>query len=217
MRFETRADRFDMSRYMSNTGTVRGIVGSILPTVIAVLSLAATQALANPHVWVESRVTFEFEDHKVTGLGFAWRFDDYYSSHAIRTHDLDGDGTLGPEEVRALRTDSFDPLARFDYFVHVWVGKGRREGHDVDRFSATVRDERLVYEFSVPVTPPADPDEGPVVVSMFDREEVVDFQYAESEFLLADGEVKEDCRFWIARGRGEQSGHPRPVTLECGG
>ena len=181
------------------------------------LSLAATPALANPHVWVESRITFELEDHRVEALSFAWRFDDFYSSHAIRTHDLDGDGALGPKEVHGLRTDSFDPLARFDYYVHVWVGDARREGHDVDRFSARVEDRRLVFEFSVPVAPPADPGEGPVVVSLFDGENEVDFQFAKSDFILADGEVKSDCRFRVARGRGEQSGHPRPVMLTCGG
>ena len=196
---------------------MRSALGASLPAAILALSLTATQALANPHVWVQTRITFELEDHRVEGLRFEWRFDDFYSSHTIRTHDADGDGALGPEEIRALRTGAFDPLARFDYYVHVWVGEERREGHEVDRFSARVEDERLVYEFSMPVTPTADPGERPVVVSVFDRENEVDFRFADTEFLLADGEVKTGCRFRVARGRGEQSGHPRPVTLECGG
>ena len=196
---------------------MRNALGASIAAAVAALSLAATPALANPHVWVESRITFELEDHRVEALTFAWRFDDFYSSHAIRTHDLDGDGALGPEEVRSLRADSFDPLARFDYHVHVWVGDGRREGHEVDRFSARVEDKRLVLEFSVPVAPPADPGEGPVVVSLFDSGNEVDFRFAESNFVLADGEVETGCRFRVARGRGEQSGHPRPVTLTCGG
>ena len=196
---------------------MRNALGASLAAIVAALSPAATPALANPHVWVETRITFELEDHRVEALTFAWRFDYFYSSHAIRTHDLDGDGALAPEEVRSLRADSFDPLARFDYHVHVWVGDGRREGHEVDRFSARVEDERLVFEFSVPVAPPADPGEGPLVVSVFDGENEVDFRFAESNFILADGEVKSGCRFRIARGRGEQSGHPRPVTLTCGG
>ena len=196
---------------------MKNVVGTFLAAAVAALSLTATPALANPHVWVETRITFELEDHRVEGLRFEWRFDDFYSSHAIRTHDLDGDGALGPEEIRALRTEEFDPLARFGHYVHVWVGDARREGHEVDRFSARIEDKRLVYEFSMPVTPPADPGEGPVVVSVFDRANEVDFRFADTEFLLADGEVKPGCRFRVARGRGEQSGHPRPVTLECGG
>ena len=196
---------------------MRSALGASLAPAVAVLSLAATPALANPHVWVESRITFELEDHRVEALTFAWRFDDFFSSHAIRTHDLDGDGALGAEEARSLRTDAFDPLARFDYYVHVWVEDTKRDGHEVDRFSARVEDARLVFEFSVPVAPPADPDEGPVVVSLFDGENEVDFQFAESNFLLVDGDLSSGCGFRVARGQGEQSGHPRPVTLTCGG
>ena len=196
---------------------MRSALGASLAPAVAVLSLAATPALANPHVWVESRITFELEDHRVEALRFAWRFDPFFSSHAIRNHDLGGDGALGPEEVRSLRTDAFDPLARFDYYVHVWVGDAKRDGHEVDRFSARVEDARLVFEFSVPVAPPADPGEGPVVVSLLDGENEVDFQFAEPNFLLIDGDLRSGCRFRVARGRGEQSGHPRPVTLTCGG
>ena len=192
-------------------------LGASLPTAVLILALAAAQALANPHVWVEARITFALEEHRVERLGFEWRFDDYYSAHAIRAHDLDGDGALEPDEVRALRADSFDPLARFDYFVHLWVSNEKREGHEAGRFAAKIEEERLVYEFSFPVSPPADPDKGPVIVSLLDHENEVDFRFAASDFVLADGEVKAGCRFRIARGRGEQSGHPRPVTLACEG
>ena len=125
-------------------------------------------------------------------------------------------GAFGPAEVQALRTDSFDPLARFDYYVHIWVGEERREGRRVDRFSAKVEDKRLVYEFSMPVAPPADPGEEPVVVSVFDRANEVAFRFAASDFLRVDGEVRAGCRFRVAHGRGEQSGHPQPATFECG-
>ena len=196
---------------------MRSALGACLAPAVAALGLAATPALANPHVWVESRITFELEDHRVEALTFAWRFDPFFSSHAILIHDLDGDGALGTEEVRSLRTDAFDRLAHFDYYVHVWVGDAKRDGHEADRFSARVEDAHLVFEFSVPVAPPADPDEGPVVVSLFDGENEVDFQFAESNFLLVDGDLSSGCGFRVARGQGEQSGHPRPVTLTCGG
>ena len=196
---------------------MRDVAGASLPTVILALGLAATDARANPHVWVEARITFELEDHRVEGLKLAWRFDEYYSSHIIRACDLDDDGAIGPAEMRALRTESFDPLSRFDYYVHVWVGEGRREGHDVDRFSARVEDKRLVYEFSVSVIPPADPGEEPMTVSLFDRRNEVDFRLAASDFIQVDGAVQAGCKFRVARGSGEQSGHPQPVTLGCGG
>ena len=202
---------------MSNSCKMPNLVRATLPALLLALSVAVPQARANPHVWVEARIAFELEDDRVQGLTFVWRFDDYYSSHTIRSYDLDRDGALGPAEMRTLRADTFDPLVQFDYHVHMWAGGGKREDHRIDRFTARVEKRRLVIEFSMPVTPPADPSEDLMVVSLFDPRNVVDFRFDKSDFLLVVGEMKPGCKFRVARGRGEQSGHPRPVTLRCGG
>ena len=208
---------FDMSSDMSNTRPMSSTAKASLPAILLASSLAATGACANPDVWVDTGMIFEFEDHRVAGLTFVWRFDDYYSFRAMRVYDRDRNGVLEPAEAGRLRTESFDPLARFDYYVHVWVAGGKLEGHEVDRFTARIEDKRLVYEFSVPLTPPADPGDGPVTASLFDGETVVDFRFSESDFLLVRGAMKAGCKFRVKRGTGAQSGHPRPVTLTCGG
>lgn len=193
------------------------IVTTILSALLVALSLAPPPlARANPHVWVEAWMTFEFEDHRVKTLAFTWRFDEYYSSHTIQSYDRDGDGFLVRSEMRALRAGMFDPLGESDYHVHLWAGGVKREDHEIDRFTARIVEKRLVIDFSVPVTPPADPGEGPVVVSLLDRKNEVDFGFAPSGFLRLMGALKPGCKFRLARGKGEQAGHPRPVTLKCG-
>ena len=193
------------------------VVKAALAALLLALLLVPPQAGANPHVWVEARMAFELMDHRVKGLAFTWRFDDYYSSHTIRSYDQDSDGLFTRPEMRALRAGTFDPLGQSDYHVHVWASGGKREGHEVDRFTARIVEKRLVIEFSVPVTPPADPSKDPVIVSLFDPKNVVDFIFRPSGFLGVMGQLKPGCKFRITRGRGEQSGHPRPVTLRCGG
>ena len=172
---------------------------------------------ANPDVWVTATVTFRVEDRRVDTLTFVWTFDEFFSSRAIRTYDRNGDGALGPDEEAALRAETFDPLERSSYHVHLWTAGERREGVRVGRFTARVDGTRLVYEFSVPVVPPVGPDDGPLTVSLLDEETVVDFRFAESDFLLLEGSLAPGCRFRVARGKGAQSGHPQPVTLLCGG
>ena len=202
---------------MPNPGRMLRAFTTALSALLLAFSLAAPQARANPHVWVEARMTFEFEDHRVKGLAFTWEFDDYYSSHTIRSYDRDGDGFFTRPEMRALRAGMFDPLGASDYHVHVWAGGGKRQGHEIDRFTARIAEKRLVIDFSVPVAPPADPGEDPVIVSLLDHKNEVDFSFAPSVFLRVMGALKPGCKFRVARGRGEQSGHPRPVTLKCGG
>ena len=179
--------------------------------------LAAAEARANPDVWVETTITVAFDDQRVGGLAFSWAFDDFYSAHTIQTYDLDGDGALNPLETRHLRAETFDPLSPADYFVHVWSGEDKHEGHDVDRFAARIEETQLVFEFSVGLKPALDPKAEPVTVSLFDRERFIDFSFSDSPFLLVSGEMTPGCTFRIARGQGAQSGHPRPVTLACEG
>ena len=179
--------------------------------------LAAAEARANPDVWVETTLTVAFDDQRVSGLAFSWTFDRFYSAHTIQTYDLDGDGTLNSLEVRNLRAETFDPLSPEDYFVHIWSGEKKQQVRNVDRFAARIEQARLVYEFSVGLTLPLDPRAEPVTFSLFDREILVDFSFSESPFLLVSGEMTPGCKFRIARGKGAQSGHPRPVTLACDG
>ena len=181
------------------------------------VTLAATEARANPDVWVETTITVAFDEQRVSGLDFSWTFDDLYSAHAIQTYDLDGDGTLNPPEVRNLRAETFDPLWLAGYFVHIWSGEEQYEGLDVHRFAARIERARIVYEFSVGVTPPLDPRTEPMTVSLFDRENFIDFSFSDSPFLLVSGEMTPGCTFRIARGKGAQSGHPQPVMLACDG
>ena len=184
---------------------------------VVALSLAASQGHANPHVWVEAWMAFELENHRVKGLTFTWRFDEFYSSHVTKSYDRDGDGLFTRPEMRALRIGTFDPLGKSDYHVHVWAEGSKRQGHEIGRFTARIAEERLVIEFSVPVTPPADPSQAPVVVSLFDSKHVMDFVYARSGFLGVKGALKPGCKFRVMRGKGAQVGHGRPVTLKCGG
>ena len=180
-------------------------------------ALAAAEARANPDVWVETTITVSFDQQRVSGLNFTWTFDDFYSAHAIRTYDLDRDGALDPLEAGRLRAETFDPLSAADYHVHVWSGDEKRPGVDVDRFTARIEDATLVYAFSVRLAPPLDPTSDPVTVSLFDRENVVDFSFPDSDFVLVSGAMGPGCSFRVARGTGAQSGHPRPVTLACEG
>ncbi|MDE0052128.1 MAG: DUF1007 family protein [Rhodospirillales bacterium] len=185
--------------------------------VAVALSLAAGEARANPDVWVETTIAVAFDDERVSGLMVSWAFDDFYSAHAIRTYDLDRDGTFDSLESMTLRSETFDPLSGADYHVHVWSGDEKRHDVEVDNFEARIEDATLVYAFSVPLAPPLDPRNGPVTVSLFDPENFVDFNFPDSDFLLVSGAMGAGCKFRIARGEGAQSGHPRPVTLACEG
>ena len=92
------------------------------------VSLAATEARANPDVWVETTIIVTFDDQRVSGLEFSWIFDDFYSARTVQTYDLDRDGTLNPLEAKNLRAETFDPLSHGRLFRSRLVGGGETQG-----------------------------------------------------------------------------------------
>ena len=129
--------------------------------------LAPAEARANPDVWPRPRSPSPSTISGSADWNFRGKFDDFYSARTVQTYDLDRDGTLNPLEAKNLRAETFDPLSPADYFVHIWSGDEKRQGHDVDRFAARIEETKLIYEFSVALIPPLDPKEAPVTVSLF--------------------------------------------------
>ena len=181
------------------------------------IALGTPGAHANPDVWVKAAMTYRFEDGKIVGIVFNWRFDEYFSSRSIKTYDGDRSSAFEAPEVGRLRGEAFDPLEEFNYYAHIWVAGEKRKNLKIDDFAASIDGNILVYRFAVALAPPADPAAGDIVVSLYDREIVVDFRFIKKNFLLVDGTMGPGCKFQIKRGRGAQSGHPQPVTLKCGG
>ena len=187
----------------------------LLAAVLVVVGGGGT--LANPDVWVNVLATYRFENGKVTGITYEWRFDEYFSSRTIGTFDANSNGTFEPEEIERLRVEAFAPLAKYDFHVHVWVDGKKRGAVMPKNFMAAIKDNRLVYQFTVPFEPWADPRTEEIVASLHDKDIVIDFAFVEKDFLLVEGGFDLDCKFRVARGRGAQSGHTQPVTLKCGG
>lgn len=183
----------------------------------ALVSLEFSAALANPDVWVKAGMTYRLEGGKITGISYDWEFDEFFSSRTIAFFDADQDGELGPAEVEHLRSEAFDPLARFSYFVHVWEGAEKRNELEIETFAARAENGLLIYRFTVALSPPADPGSGEIIASLHDESTFVDFRFRERDFLLVQGAMEPGCKFTIARGSDARSGHRQPVTLTCGG
>ena len=132
---------------------------------------------ANPDVWVKAGITYQFEEHLVTELTYLWSFDDYFSSRTIQTYDRDKNGVFGSEELTLLRREAFDPLSRFGYHVHIWADGKKLKNLMAKNFDARIETKKLIYEFTVPLMPSANPNDGPIITSLYDNKLVMDFRF----------------------------------------
>ena len=84
----------------------------------SLLTMAAKDAAAHPHVFVSIRSEVVFgPDGAVTAIRHAWTFDDAFSSFATQGLDTNKDGKLSREELAALAEVNVSSLKDFDYFT----------------------------------------------------------------------------------------------------
>ena len=170
---------------------------------------------ANPDVWVKSRITYYFEDHLVTQLTYLWNFDDFFSSRTIKKYDRNNDGIFELEEMALLQREIFDPLSQFNYHVNIWKEGNKLNKIMAKNFKARIETKKLIFEFSVPLMPPANPGECPLITSLFDRKLVLDFSLFKKKFLIVKGFMRPSCKFQIKRGKGSQTNYSQILTLKC--
>ena len=169
---------------------------------------------ANPDVWVKARITYYFENHLVTKINYIWNFDDFFSSRTIEKYDRNSDGIFQTEELLLLRREIFNPLSQVNYYVNIWKGENKIKKIIAKNFKARIETKKLVFDFTVPLMPPANPVGGTLVTSLFDNINLLDFRLFKKNFLIVKGYMRSSCKFQIKRGMRSQN-YSQIVTLKC--
>ncbi|WP_164516453.1 DUF1007 family protein [Minwuia thermotolerans] len=134
----------------------RVFVSAILAAALPLL--AATAVSAHPHVWVDTRTAFIFDDQgRVSAVRTTWRFDELYSAFAIQGSDADSDGKTSEAELAELAATNVGHLAEWNYFTEVLVGTAEAGLGKVTEFGAEDDDGVLVMWFVLPLEYPVSP------------------------------------------------------------
>lgn len=137
-------------------------------------------------MWIDGVVDVDFDDSGLSGLTVVWLFDEFNSADMIFSLDSDLDGAISPSENQAIRDQAFSHLGRSDYFLVAFAGTRRVEVPEATRFSASIVDGRLRYEFAVPLRLDwGDVDD--VVFGLFDPSYYIDFATDPARATLARG------------------------------
>ncbi len=118
---------------------------------IALAVGAAAAAFAHPHMSLETRVEFEYAGKKCRSIRLEWTFDSFFSASIIQEMDRDRNGRLDAAESENTRNYAFANLRKFGYFTYLRSGDRRVNPDRIENFVASVRGDRLVYSFTVPL------------------------------------------------------------------
>lgn len=148
---------------------------------------AFVPARAHPHIWIDAVATLVFAESKLTEVRIQWTFDELFSSALRDQFDPNKTGRFDGEALANLKADAANGLKEFNWFTHLKIG-GKKvtvaEGKD---FSATIEGDRVVYRFTVPVTPPVDPATTPVTLSLYDQSFYIDVALAKQNPIRIEG------------------------------
>lgn len=103
----------------------------------AILGLTTLQALAHPHVWVDSQYRVKVNSTSIDQLEATWSLDLFTSTSLIAEYDIDANGELEGQE----KLDMLEVLKSFEtygYFI-----KMKRDGADFVPDEVHVMDVRI--------------------------------------------------------------------------
>lgn len=165
----------------------------------ACVALAASPALAHPHVFVSSKTEVLYApDGSVTGLRHIWSFDEAYSAYMVQGLDKNGDGKVTPDELAELAKVNMESLPDVGFFTVVKAnGKAQEFG--------TPKDAGLVYEnkvltlsYTLPLKEPAKASRS-FGMEIGDPTYFVAFDIAEGEGAVVASDAPKGCVVRIAR------------------
>ncbi len=164
-------------------------------------ALATGTVLAHPHVFIDSRVTFQFNEHEMEGFWVEWHFDPLFTSMIVMDFGASWEGSLSPNVVRAIREGAFSNLRNYDYFLYVLETDGVHPVREVERFDAFMRDRRVVYRFFVPFRRPLDARTRTLRIRMYDDTFFTDIAFEEDSPISVESPVALEQEFLIQQNR----------------
>ena len=178
---------------------------------------ASAPSRAHPHIWIDAVATLVFADQKLAEVRIQWTFDELFSGALRDQFDPNKTGKFDGQALANLKADAANGLKEFNWFTHLMIG-GKKvtvaEGKD---FNAAIEGDRVVYRFTVPVTPPVDPATTPVTLSLYDQSFYIDVALAKENPVRVEGATP--CKTAIVTDKGNPLYYgmffPQRIDLRC--
>jgi ABC-type uncharacterized transport system substrate-binding protein len=186
---------------------------------LLVLLIAPRAASAHPHIFIDNRVVFMFAGDKIIALTESWTFDEIFSDQLLQNFDANGDGAFDKAESKEAAKGTLPNLKKFHYFNYIWVdGKDLGSIDPVD-FTASARNRKVTFVFSVKLPHPVNPKTQKLKVEINDREYYVEVDLAQEKPILFHGNEGVTCEPKI-RDDTENAYYggfvyPQEITLSC--
>jgi hypothetical protein len=122
---------------------------------LVAMLLGPAPASAHPHVWVTAKSEVVYAaDSVVTGVRYAWTFDDMFSTFAVQGIEPKHKGVFSREDLAPLAQVNITSLKEFDYFTHAKADGKKLIFSDPIDYWLDYHDNVLTLHFTLPLKTP---------------------------------------------------------------
>ena len=170
-----------------------------LKSLLVCLLCGASLVCAHPHVFVDAKIKVMFDNAGFSAVKNHWVYDEIYSSAMMSSGDADGDGKISESENKWFCETILGPLKEFNYYNYVQSGSVFLKAQGLPNFKASFKNGRLILDFDVKFTSPADPSGGAdytmLVIAVADPSNYIQVT-ADMENADVDGPESFDIEFF---------------------
>lgn len=136
---------------------------------------------AHPHVFIENKVTFKFDQNGLSSILFTWFFDAMFSSVIINDYDKDQDGSFNAAEIGIIKDEAFSNLKDFHYLTYINIDNKPFEFKYIKNFKAGKKGNNVFYTFEIPCHVKALTDFSEVRLTQQDKTFFIDVSYVDEK------------------------------------
>jgi ABC-type uncharacterized transport system substrate-binding protein len=173
-------------------------VKSVFTGLALMAALAASPAVAHPHVWVTSKAEVVFEGGKLIGIDHQWTFDEFYTAMAIQGLDTNNDGVYSREELAELAKVNMEGLAEFEFFTFAKRDQTKLAFAAPTGAWLDHKDGILALRFRLPLKEPAIADQPGFSFAVHDPSSFIAFELAKGEAVTLGAGAPQGCKIALA-------------------
>jgi ABC-type uncharacterized transport system substrate-binding protein len=183
-----------------------GFLACITSLLLSLL-LFTPETASHPHVFIVTRYTLVFDKGGLAGIRVNWQFDEYFSAMISGDYDSDHNRVIDPEENQQIEKEAFRNLEDYSFFTFIKIDKKPFEIEIVRDFSASLDEDRLIYEFFIPCHVSAALSYKEIRVAAYDPSYYTAVYFAENNALCLEEEDEIEYKSRIAENKEETYYH----------
>jgi ABC-type uncharacterized transport system substrate-binding protein len=149
--------------------------------------MAPAIAQAHPHVWIETKGAFDFDQGKLVAVDVDWLFDEMFSAQLIEDFDKGKKGKFDASDIADLQQQVLPGYADFGYYTHLRVDGTEQKIARTGNFTAAIEKDQVHFHFTAYMPVPIDPVAHKVEAGFYDETFFVDLAFTPHNPITFNG------------------------------